>query len=140
MKSEKTKSATQEYRNERALELVLKYQDIGWTNTDIAKHCNVALSTIRRWFEGSSPNLSTLRRLETIQTGIERDKRILQQRTGIDRWFANGGHEKVKHYKELSEALPIDWDVDVDSEEWKEYQRLHRHYNDGCSMGLVKIF
>ena len=134
------KSATQQYRNERALELVLKYQDIGWSNTDIAKHCNVALSTIRRWFEGSTPNVGTLRRLETIQTGIERDKRIIEQRTKIGIWFANGGHETVKQFKEFKEALPDDWNVDVNSDEWKEYQRLSRHYSDGCYLGLVKRY
>lgn len=130
MRSKKEKSGKQINRNRRAIEMVDSYLRMGWTKTAIAEHCNIALSTIRRWEEGSSPNLSTMRRLESIQTAIVRELKASKRERDIQAWHRNGGMELVKEYRELKEK------GNLTKAEEDRYWELNKHESDGYFLNL----
>lgn len=137
MKSKKSKSGSQEYRTNRACELVLEYQSKGWTNTAIANHCNVALSTIRRWFEGSSPNLSTMRNLESIQTLIDREKKIIEHRTKVGMWHQAGGYELANTLDKVVKEMIEENSGDPETPKFKQWLLVKRHVWDGKMLNLI---
>jgi len=144
MRSKKEKSGKQINRNRRAIELLDSYLNIGWTKTAIAEHCNIALSTIRRWEEGSSPNLSTMRRLESIETAIERQKKVSKYHTDVEAWHEAGGHEWIETLKDVQEKIRKMEQMGmesvelVESFEWKESLRINTHIWNGKMLRLVK--
>lgn len=134
MRTKKQKSGKQIERNRRAIELIESYHKAGWTNTTISKHCDVDLSTIRRWFEGSSPNIPTLRRLETIQTAIDRQKKIAEKDQERTDWFEAGGFERIDKWKEWTTQRDMS---KMNDEEVKYFFKEMSHESDGFFLGFI---
>lgn len=129
-------------RQKTALRLIDEYTNAGYTITQISEKCNIATSTISKWYHDACPTPRTLSKLDRIGTEIQLNKQRNKLIIRMQNWGENGGKERVRAFNNWLVDNEDDLCNNKDGtlknpEAFAHWQKEIRHKEEGKNIGAI---